>query len=456
MSKLFKVIKAILKFLYSVLDRLIVTPLSKLIYIINDKIKQNSGRFEKIINKPYMLIYLSLAFAVGIFLLVDNKVINLIQTEAEILSNQKVEVLYNQEAYVIEGIPESVDITLIGRKSDLYLAKQLGEHQVVLDLTEYGEGTHKVRLTYNQTVDSLSYKLDPGSVTVNIKKKVSQLKTISYELLNEDKLLETISVKSVELSKTEVVVKGSIDNLNKIAIVKALVDLNNPKFIESGKFNLDNVPLVAYDEYGSVLSDVEIVHGIVTASLELSSYSVEVPIRVETTGELKIGRAISTITVNGKDVYKVTIYGDEEALNNIEYIPVTIDINGEGTTAKSYNVTLNKPAGVRHISESTATINLTFDAESQKTIDDVRVEKENVSSKLEANTKPGVSPTVSIQVKGVSSVIDKIDASSIIARVNLANYDVGSYEVVVEVVGDDPRVTYLALQTLKIDITAKK
>ena len=68
------------------------------------------------------------------FLLIDSKVINLVKTEAEEIRGVPVVVKYNEEAYVIEGVPETVDITLTGRKSDIYLAKQLGEYEVVLEL----------------------------------------------------------------------------------------------------------------------------------------------------------------------------------------------------------------------------------------------------------------------------------------------------------------------------------
>ena len=60
----------------------------------------------------------------------------LTETSAEVIYNQPVNYVYNQEAYVVEGLPESVDITLIGRDSDLYLARQLSTHDVTIDLSD--------------------------------------------------------------------------------------------------------------------------------------------------------------------------------------------------------------------------------------------------------------------------------------------------------------------------------
>ena len=78
-----------------------------------------------------------------------------------------------------------------------------------------------------------------------IKKKISEQKSVSYELLNEDKLNERFSVSDVSLGQSEVVVKGSEDALSQIATIKALIDLSDSKYSEAITYDIDNVPLVA-------------------------------------------------------------------------------------------------------------------------------------------------------------------------------------------------------------------
>ena len=63
----------------------------------------------------------SLVIAALIFIVIDSKAVSLVETESEILADQPVTVVYNEEKYVVEGVPEKVDIILMGRKSDLYL-----------------------------------------------------------------------------------------------------------------------------------------------------------------------------------------------------------------------------------------------------------------------------------------------------------------------------------------------
>ena len=444
--------------IYHQIDRFFILPISRIIFKITDKLKTNSNKIEKILNRPNILLYLALAFAITMFFLIDREVINLVQNEAEVLANQPVKVLYNEEAYVVEGVVDAVDIILTGNKSAIYLAKQLGGHEVVLDLTDYkpSNTSYRVKLTYNQTVDSIKYKIDPTYISVTIKNKVSKLFAVSYDLLNENKLSEKLSVENVELSKSEVVVKGSEDALNKIATVKALVDLNNKDYADAGVYETENIPLVAYDDKGVMLTNVEIVPSKISASVTLDTYKATVPIKVLTTGTLVTGKAISAVTINGAGSHFVDIYGEKSTIDSITSVPVTIDVNGLGNSgSRTYNVTITKPNGVRHISESSAKINISFGDEKQKTININDVHSRNLDNALSANFPDGI-VALAVQVKGVESIVDAITEENIKAYVDLAGYTVGSYEVDLKIEGDDPRVSYVVSSKVKIDITEKR
>ena len=108
------------KKIYKFIEQKIVVPISRFIYYLSKKFKKNQGKLDKLLNRPHFLIYLSLFLAVIMFILIDTKVINLVKTEAEEIRGVPVVVKYNEEAYVIEGVPDTVDITLTGRKSDIY------------------------------------------------------------------------------------------------------------------------------------------------------------------------------------------------------------------------------------------------------------------------------------------------------------------------------------------------
>jgi len=455
-----KIMKAIGRFflaIYRVIDKLIVTPISRIIFNIKEFLKSHNLKLDYILNRPNFMIYVSLILAVGIFLLIDSKRITLVESEAEVIPKVPVKVNYNEEAYVVEGIPEYVDIVLIGRKSDIYLAKQLGTNTVLLDLSEYEarDSAYKVYLSYTKSIDSINYKLDPSYVSVTIKDKISVTKPITYDLVNENNLNERLSVESVELSSNEVVVKGSQDTLDKIATVKALIDLNNDTLKEAGTYELDNITVVAYDAKGNIIEGIEIIPTTLSASITLSTYSKSVPIKVLTTGNIVTGKAIASILINNNNSYSTTIYGEEETINGISSVPVTINVSGGGSTStKSYNVTINKPSGVRAISEKKANITVTFGDEKQKEIDITNIiSHKNLGSNLTANIIGSSNSSVKVIVKGVQSVIDNVTSENINAYIDLDGYTVGEHEVKVQIDNDDPKLNYVVSSTVKVKIT---
>lgn len=455
MNKVLNVVATFFKVIYNFLDKIIITPISRLIYSINERLKGKSY-IGKLINRPKFLVYASLVLAIVVFLLIDSKVITLVENDAEVITNIPVTVKYNEEAYVVEGVPKTVDMVLTGRKSDIYLAKQLGEHEVILDLTDYESSSmsHKVKLTYTKSVSSLSYKLNPSYVTVTIKDKVSTLETVSYELLNLNKLNSKLSVEDVELNKSEVVVKGSKDVLDEIASIKALIDLNNSDFKDAGTYEIENVPLVAYDSKGKIIDDVEIVPNTLNAKVKLDTYSISVPISVQTTGKLITGKSISKILINNSESYMIEIYGDKESINQIKTVPVTVNVSGQGANdTKSYTVSLSKPQGVKHMSADAAVINLSFADEKQKTIE---ISAENVSprnlpSGLTANATS--KDNIQVQVKGVQSVIDSVKPEDINAYIDLSKYTAGDHDVEVKIDNNDSRLSFVVNNTIRIKIS---
>ena len=280
---------------------------------------------------------------------------------------------------------------------------------------------------------------------MTIKNKVSKLSSISYELLNENKLNEKLSVDNVELSKSEVVVKGSEDALEKIATVKALIDLNNPEYTDAGTYETDNIPLVAYDEDGNLLENVEIVPSTVSATITLDTYKASVPIKVLTTGDLVTGKAISSVTINGTNAHTVEIYGEKSVIDSITSVPVTIDVSGLGNS--------NSPNGVRYISETSAKIIVNFGDEKQKTLNVNSISTRNLDDSLKVN-RTDTNP-IAIQVKGVQSVIDSITEENISAYVDLSGYTAGDYEVELKIESDDPRVSYVVSSKVNLKITQK-
>jgi len=439
------------KSIYKFVDRKIVMPITKLILLITDKAGKHTGRFEKWLTRKNTLIFISLILAIGLFLYVDNESTAMIDSSAEILYDQSVDVVYNQEAYVIEGLPDNVDVTLIGRKVDLYLAKQLSTGLVTADLSNLKEGTHKISLEYKSPINTVSYKLDPSSVNITVYPKVSKTKELTTEIINEDKLNTKYSIASVTLDTEELVIKGAEHILNKVATVKALVDIDKIVEQKTGVTSIDGVKLVAYDSEGNVVN-VETVPSKVSANISIESPSKTLPIKIVPVGNVEFGKAISSMT---SDVSKVTVYGKKDVLDKLEYIPVEIDVTDLNEN-KDYTVIISKPTGIKEISETSANVSVKLGTEVSKEISDVLIETLNLDSSYKVLAIGESSSKTTVIVKGTKNVIDKIDNSMLKATVDLEGYKEGDYEVEIKVSGDDEKATYASKTTkIKIRITKK-
>ena len=443
-------VKGIIK--YRIIDVILVTPISKAVYFVGDKLSSKNGNLDKFLNKPNTLIYVSLICAFAAFFAVDRKVINLVETEAIVLSNQPVVAEYNEEAYVVEGIPETADIVLMGRKSDLYLAEQLGDHKLSLDLTGLSAGTHKVNIKYNNPIKSLDYKVDPSRATIVIYPKVSASRTVTTDILNKDKLGSTLVISSIKLDRDEVIIKSYKEKLEKVASVKALVDVNALNANSAGTYTLENVKLIAYDEKGTEIKDIEIVPGTITATVEISSPSKTVPVKVVPVGDVASGSAISSITSN---VNNITLYGEEDVLKDISEIEVEIDVNGLSKD-KTFQETIVKPTGVRSMSDTAITIKVKMEGETSKEFKDIPIVFEHLdTNKYKPLAKNASDTKVDVVVKGVKSVLDKLDSKDIKAYVDLSDLEPGTYEVPVMVTGNDLKLSYSS-RTTKIEVIIAK
>ena len=430
-------------------DKYIIMPITKLVVGVTEIFGGKGKMLESWLSKTNTLLFISLFLAITMFIVIDQKILVYSDNSAEILRNQTVNAIYNSEAYVVEGLPETVDITLIGSKADLYIAKQAPAGEVTVDLSNMKIGQHRVELKYNQASTSIEYKVNPSVATVYIYPKVSDTRTVTIDLLNQDSLDAKLNVDNVTLDTDKVVIKGADYQLKKAATVKALVDVTNIAKQEVGTYTLKDVELKAYDKDGNAV-DVEVVPATLEATVTITSPSKTVPVRIVPVGSVAFGQAISSIS---QSVNEVTVYGTSEALASLQYIPIEISV--EGIKNKTdYNVEIEKPAGVRYMSANMVKATVLLDTVTEKTIDGVRIDVKGLGEGLSAQGHTAADTKISVTVKGTSSVVDSLKAEDITATVDLTGLSAGEHKgVAVSVSGSDVRVEYTAkTKTVDIDI----
>ena len=434
-------------------DKWLITPITKLIIKLMNIGKDLVKAFDKVSGRKSTLLVVSLLLAFLTFVWIDQESNIMIDQYAEILYNQPVTAVYNEELYVVEGLPKAVDITLIGQRRHIFLAKQSPSKGVSVDLTGLKPGNHKVTLKYTQRLKSLDYKLDPSQVTVTIYEKVSQNRNLTYDILHQESLDNKLYISNVEIDRSDVIIKGAEYKLNKVATVKALLDVNNiPKNkIAAGDIVVEDIPLVAYDNDGKIV-DVEIVPKTVSANVTITSPSKEIPIKVVPRGNLAFGKSIKSMDTN---ISKITVYGEQAAIDEIEQLEVEIDVKGLDRD-KEFNVTLKKPKGITELSTKTLNVKVVIDNSSSKEFENIPVTTENLDSKYKVQALSEADRQVTVVVKGSEEALKNIEASDIKAYIDLKNYGVGEHKVEVKVTGTDLKLSYSSkTDKVKVKISEK-
>lgn len=452
-----KLIKKICRFIGKIIlffDRILITPLMKLVLKIGDFFKNNANGFESFITSKKSLLVISLLIAFLAFYTLDKESNIMLNNYAERLTDEPVTAVYNEEAYVVEGLPKKADVVLIGNKSNIYLAKQYPTKGITVDLRELSVGTHRVQLKYSQSFGFVDYTIDPSYVTVVIYDKVSSSREVGYEILHRESLDSKLDITDVTLSKSEITIKGKEDTLNKVGYVKALIDLSNLVNPTAGKTTIKNCNLVAYDDSGKVV-DVEILPAQIDVEITLTSSSKTVPIKVipKEGGKLALGYAIASLTPSSNSI---EIYGSEDSLAKIDYVPVYVDIDGVSAN-KTYTVNIKKPNGVRDVSIKTITVNLTVAKESQKEVPNIGIIYQNLNDNLKVMGIGEANSKTAVLVKGSEEALKSLDESKVTASIDLSNYtSPGEYEVDVKASGEDVRLTYEPKTTkVRVIITKK-
>lgn len=440
------------KLVFNTFDRCIIMPITRFVFNLTKMFSKPNKKIETWLSKSTTLLFLSLILSISIFIVVDKKIISFSSQSAEVLKEQIINVKFNEEQYVVEGLPDSVDVTLIGSKADLYIAKQSANNGVTVDLTGLTPGTHKVDIEYEQGLSGIEYSVNPSVATVIIYKKVSDTRELNYDLVNTEKLDNTLIVNNVKLNVDEVTIRGAEYKIEQVTTVKALIDLEQLSEKKAGTQTINDIELKAYDVKGNVV-DVEFVPAKVNAEIDLASPSKVVPLNFVSKGNLATGKAIGKYSFSQNEI---TIYGDSETLENIKGIDVEVDVSDikENSTFK---VEIKKPNGIKTMSVNYITVELDItDSSSEPIKFDIALTGMNVGEGLIAQPVDNDNGFITVEVQGASSVLSSIDKSDIMVYVDLEGLTEGTYTKEIIVKGSNPLAIYKVKRTEATVIISKK
>lgn len=361
------------------------------------------------------------------------------------LGKLKVEQRISTEIYEVNDLPEEVEVTAIGDISDIKNMKSQNI-KIVANMTDLTEGTHDVTLEVENAPNRVKIIVEPSNATVTIKKKVIKRFSVGFDYVNRSSMNNRYDLSEPELEQGEVFVRASKDTLDKIAYVKALikVDADTTKDFEQ------QAKIVAYDQDGNKMDNVDIIPGDMKAKVKVTSPSKEVPLTLVPTGNVPDNKAIESFTM---DHETVKLYGKQEALDKIDELPITIPAS---TLTQDREISMPVPLmnGVSATNVDVVNISIKLADSKDTVVKDVPIEIINGTKGL--NYSISGNSTSDVTVKGAKKVIDKIEKGDIKITVDVSKIDkAGTYsDMALSVEGKNKLATYeLKNATISVNVT---
>lgn len=349
------------------------------------------------------------------------------------------------QEYEVTGLPETVSVGIIGSSVDIVSNRVSSHYEAYVDLSNYGEGQHVVRLTPRNFSKDVEVMVFPEEVTITISAKVESNFSLGYKFVNENKMDSKYMVTVDDMSLSSVSVKASQGTLDRIDAIQALIDLTGV----TDSFT-QTCQIKAFDATGNELG-VEIDPETVDVRCSVTSYSKEVMLTPKIKGTPANKHSVSKITLSAS---KVTIYGDQKDIEDIEEVFVNVDVNNmeESQTVKGLAIT--KVDGVRKMSIEKVDAVIELDESATKRIDQIPIQIRNNTENYEVGFTSG-QDMATIIISGIIERVELLDNTNIIASIDVRDLGVGSHIVNVTIEIPDSLVTYEFISKKEITITLK-
>ncbi|MGM0957248.1 CdaR family protein [Bacillus pumilus] len=366
-------------------------------------------------------------------------------TDEATLTDIPVKAYYDDEKYVVTGVPQTVNVTIKGSTSAVKTARQTKNFEIYADMQNLSTGTHKVELKARDVSKGLTLSINPSVTTVTIQEKTTAEFPVETEFYNQNKIKDGYSPEQPIVNPKKVTVTGSKDVIDKISVIKAFVNLEDvDQQIEK------EARLTVYDSSGNELP-VELSPSVVNITVPISSPSKKVPFKIERTGSLPDGISISSIETSPSEV---TVYGSQKVLDSLDFIDgVKLDLSKiKDDTEIDADIPL--PDGVKKVSPETVKIKVKVATAQEKKIDNVPISVVGLSKDLTSDFVSPSSGRLSLTAKGSKSAIDKLKASDLEAYINVGDLNEGTHEVTIQVNGPQNVTWTLSRSKVKVKLTS--
>ena len=385
--------------------------------------------------------------------------------EVKYIENVPINVIYEEEEYFVSGIPNQIPIEISGNENQVTAAeKQKSTFSIQIDLSgrtpgEYTIGNEGMKFNIPSGVDANSAVAD---LNVDIQERVEKEFIIDLNYVNNN-VSNGIIFENPVLSESSVTVVGGNKNIDKIAAIKAFVDLGEiTDNKEENKKTLTS-KLVAYDKTGNVVNNITFSQETIEVTIGYKFETQSIPVIFEFTGQNTM--FVNSICPAGETTecvvnqqINVNAFGSDEGLKELTsaggvvYTANISNIKGETGTITAF-ATL--PNGVTILDGNMMELNLTL--EKGETINqNLLVETTGLASGLSIQAIDELEARVNVEITGSASIIKNFQAQDIKVFIDLSEITgSGTYQIPIQIISRLPIDTKLENQIITINVVGE-
>lgn len=316
----------------------------------------------------------------------------------------------------------SISLTIQGTSTNIYSINK-SQFTAVANLSNYTlkSGDNSIPVEITNSPNNVNIK-NNGVLRINIKLENITEKTMPVKSELNVTTSNSTYVKNISFSTNQITVSGPEETVNEVSklVVRGNVTANNSTTTAS-------FPVVAVDSSGDVVNDVVLSTNNVQTTITVEKGKL-VPIKVQTTGELRAGLTLENIIANPNTI---KILGSESVLDSTDEIlsePINLNsITGNETIITNLivprNITLlpneneiNVDVKVSGADENNSENVVNGNTETTKTFE-VPI---TIVGNLSGYTANLSSNTVTVVLKGTKKELDNLQASNLLCKVDIS------------------------------------
>ena len=316
----------------------------------------------------------------------------------------------------------TISLTIQGTSTNIYSINK-SQFTVVANLSNYTlkSGDNSIPVEITNSPNNVNIK-NNGVLRINIKLENITEKTMPVKSELNVTTSNSTYVKNISFSTNQITVSGPEETVNEVSklVVRGNVTANNSTTTAS-------FPVVAVDSSGNVVNDVVLSTNNVQTTITVEKGKL-VPIKVQTTGELRAGLTLENIIANPNTI---KILGSESVLDSTDEIlsePINLNsITGNETIITNLivprNITLlpneneiNVDVKVSGADENNSENVINGNTETTKTFE-IPITIEGSLSGYTANLS---SNTVTVVLKGTKKELDNLQASNLSCKIDIS------------------------------------